>query len=184
MNYPDILRIWPYLGDPPRPSPSTPLLPSLLDFRCSAPKNPPLYWIFPAVSRPLAQQPKSNITRGCVTVPTNGVQPTISASSSSSDNVKTYAVNVLRDEGIVGTNCAGDAFVGGLLGALAAIKSLGGALGAVCIMQAAVQADEGEGFVVERKRTFIWMYRCLSSIPSCLAPMSTPFSWYFCPTPV
>ena len=99
----------------------------------------------PAVAKALAQQPKSNPTRDRVVIITHGAQPTIAVSSSSSDDVKTYAVNALKDEEIVDTNGAGDAFAGGLVGALAAGKSLDEAievahtLGTMCVTQVGPQ---------------------------------------------
>ena len=99
----------------------------------------------PAVAKALAQQPKSNATRGRIVIFTQGAQPTIAVSSSNSDNVKTYAVNALKDEEIVDTNGAGDAFAGGLLGALAVGKSLdeaievGHTLGTMCVTQVGPQ---------------------------------------------
>jgi len=99
----------------------------------------------PAVAKALAQQPKSNPTRDRVVIFTHGAQPTIAVSSSSSDDVKTYAVNALKDEEIVDTNGAGDAFAGGLVGALAAGKSLDEAievahtLGTMCVTQVGPQ---------------------------------------------
>jgi len=99
----------------------------------------------PAVAKALAQQPKSNPTRDRIVVFTNGSQPTIAVRSSSLDNVKTYAVNALKDEEIVDTNGAGDAFAGGLLGALAAGKPLdeaievGHTLGTMCVTQVGPQ---------------------------------------------
>jgi hypothetical protein len=75
------------------------------------------------IAKALAEQPKSNHLCG-------------------PDNVgETYAVNVLRDEGIVDANGAGDALAGGSLGALVAGKSLGeatevgNALGTIYAMQ-------------------------------------------------
>lgn len=70
---------------------------------------------------------------------TQGAQPTVVVSSSSPDNPKTYPVSALKDEDIVDTNGAGDAFAGGLIGALAAGKSLddaieaGHTLGTMCV---------------------------------------------------
>jgi len=99
----------------------------------------------PAVAKALAQQPKSNPTRDCIVVLTRGAQPTVAVHSSSPDDIKTYAVNTVKDEEIVDTNGAGDAFVGGFIGALAAEKSLGEAievghtLATMCVMQVGPQ---------------------------------------------
>lgn len=98
-----------------------------------------------ATAKTLAQQPKSNPTRDRVVIFTQGAQPTIAVSSSSPDNVKTYAVSPLKDEEIVDTNGAGDGFAGGLIGALAVGKTLdeaievGHTLGTMCVMQVGPQ---------------------------------------------
>ena len=99
----------------------------------------------PAVAKALAKQPKSNPIRDRIVVFTRGAQPTIVVRSSSLDEVKTYAVNAVKDEEIVDTNGAGDAFVGGLLGGLSVGKSLdeavevGHTLATMCIMQVGPQ---------------------------------------------
>jgi len=99
----------------------------------------------PAVAKALAQQPKSNPTRDRVVIFTQGAQNTVAVSSSNPENVKSYAVNALKDEEIVDTNGAGDAFAGGFLGALAAGKSLddaigvGHTLGTMCVTQVGPQ---------------------------------------------
>jgi len=99
----------------------------------------------PAVAKKLAQQPKSNPTRDRVVIFTHGAKATIAVSSSDPDNYKTYTVNALKDEDIVDTNGAGDAFAGGFIGALAAGKSLDEAievahtLGTMCVTQVGPQ---------------------------------------------
>jgi len=99
----------------------------------------------PGVAKALAQQPKSNPTRDRIVIFTQGAQSTIAVSSSDPDNFKTYTVKALKDEEIVDTNGAGDAFSGGLLGALAAGKSLdeaievGHTLGTMCVTQVGPQ---------------------------------------------
>ena len=99
----------------------------------------------PAVAKALAEQPKSNPTRDRIVVITHGAQPTIAVRSSRLGDVKTYGVNALKDEEITDTNGAGDAFAGGLLGALAAGKSLdeaidvGHTLGTMCVTQVGPQ---------------------------------------------
>ena len=98
-----------------------------------------------AIAKALAQQPKFNPTRDRIVIFTHGSQPTIVVSSSTPDDVKTYTVNALKNEEIVDTNGAGDAFAGGFLGALAAGKSLdeaievGHILGAMCVTQVGPQ---------------------------------------------
>ena len=99
----------------------------------------------PAIAKALAKQPKSNPTRDRVVIFTHGAQPTIAVRSSSPEDVKTYAVSALKDEEIVDTNGAGDAFAGGLIGALAVGKSLdeaievGHTLGTMCVTQVGPQ---------------------------------------------
>jgi adenosine kinase len=95
----------------------------------------------PAIARAFAKRSESDPTRDRVVILPHGAHPTVSVSSRSPDDVNTYAVNVLRDEGIVGTNGAGGAFVGGLLGAFVVGRSLNQAievfhaLGTICVMQ-------------------------------------------------
>jgi len=99
----------------------------------------------PATAKALAQQPKANPARDRVVIFTHGALPTVVVSSSTPDNVRTYAVNALKDEEIVDTNGAGDAFAGGFVGALAAGKSLdeaievGHTLGTMCVTQVGPQ---------------------------------------------
>jgi len=99
----------------------------------------------PAVAKNIAEQPKSNPSRDRVVVFTHGAQPTIVVSSSSPGSPKTYPVNALKNEEIVDTNGAGDAFAGGFIGALAAGKSLdeaievGHTLGTMCVTQVGPQ---------------------------------------------
>jgi len=99
----------------------------------------------PAVAKALARQPKSNPTRDRVVIITHGAEATIAVSSSTPDDHKTYAVNALKNEEIVDTNGAGDAFAGGFIGALADGKSLeeaikvGHTLGTMCVTQVGPQ---------------------------------------------
>lgn len=98
-----------------------------------------------AVARQLAGLTKSNPTRDRVVIFTHGAQETVVVSSSHPDEPKTYAVNPLKDEEIVDTNGAGDAFAGGFIGALAAGKTLdeaievGHTLGTMCVTQVGPQ---------------------------------------------
>jgi len=91
-------------------------------------KSPPDPNDLPAVIKALAQQ-KSNPTRNRTVAFTHGT--TIIVRSSSPDDVKTYAVDAFKDEEIVDTDGAGDAFAGGSLGALATGKSLDETIGVV-----------------------------------------------------
>ena len=84
--------------------------------------GPPNPKDLPAVSKVLAQQLRFNSTRYLIVVFAHGA--TITVCSGSPDDVKTYAVNALKAGKIVDTDSAGDAFAGGLFGALAAGKLL------------------------------------------------------------
>ena len=76
---------------------------------------------------------------------THGAEATVAVSSSDLENHKTYAVSPLKNEEIVDTNGAGDAFAGGFIGALAAGKPLneaievGHTLGTMCVTQVGPQ---------------------------------------------
>lgn len=76
---------------------------------------------------------------------TQGPHSTIVVTSKEPDSPKVFAVNALKDEEIVDTNGAGDAFAGGVLGALVAGKSLdesieaGHKMGAMCVGQVGPQ---------------------------------------------
>jgi len=84
----------------------------------------------------------------------------------SPDNVKAYAVNSLKDGGIVDTGGVGDAFSGGLLGTLGIGKSLDGTievdrtLGTMSYAAAGiiVRVAEDEGFVVKLS---VLLYGCI-----------------------
>ena len=98
-----------------------------------------------AVAKNIAEQPKSNPSRDRVVVFTHGAESTVVVSSSSPNSPKTYSVSPLKNEEIVDTNGAGDAFAGGFIGALAAGKSLdeaveaGHTLGTMCVTQVGPQ---------------------------------------------
>lgn len=95
----------------------------------------------PAVAKALAILPKTNASRPRAVIFTQGSQSTILVTSAEPDAPKIFAVNPLKDEDIVDTNGAGDAFAGGFLGALVAGKSLeesvetGHILGGMCVGQ-------------------------------------------------
>ncbi|KAG7452062.1 Ribokinase-like protein [Guyanagaster necrorhizus] len=78
----------------------------------------------PAVGKAIAMLPKSNASRPRIVVITHGAESTVLVSSAECDSPKIYAVHALKDEEIVDTNGAGDAFAGGFLGAYVAGKSL------------------------------------------------------------
>ncbi|KAI0937363.1 hypothetical protein AcW1_001363 [Taiwanofungus camphoratus] len=98
-----------------------------------------------AVAKAIATQPKSNPSRPRIVVITHGAESTTVVSSADPDNVKTYNVIPLKDDEIVDTNAAGDAFAGGFLGAYVAGKSLdecveaGHKLGSICVQQVGPQ---------------------------------------------
>jgi adenosine kinase len=95
----------------------------------------------PEVAKALATLPKSNPSRPRIVVFTQGPEATILVSSADPDSPKIFPVQVVKDEQIVDTNGAGDAFAGGFMGALVAGKSLdecvavGQNMGAMCIQE-------------------------------------------------
>jgi sugar/nucleoside kinase (ribokinase family) len=94
-----------------------------------------------AVANAIAALPKANPSRPRIVVITQGAESTILANSAEPEGTKTFPVNALKDEGIVDTNAAGDAFAGGFLGAYVSGKSLdecvevGHKLGQMCVGQ-------------------------------------------------
>ena len=94
-----------------------------------------------AITKAIALLPKTNAARPRIVVLTNGANPTMLVSSSEPENVKVFPVDALKDEDIVDTNGAGDAFAGGFLGALVAGKSwaqcveIGHTLARMCVQQ-------------------------------------------------
>lgn len=99
----------------------------------------------PEVAKALAKITKSNSARDRVVIFTHGAEETIAVCSSALDTCERYSVNALKDDEIVDTNGAGDAFAGGFIGALASEKSLGEAvrvghdLAAMCVKQVGPQ---------------------------------------------
>jgi len=93
------------------------------------------------VAKTIAALPKANASRPRVVVITQGAEFTILANSAEPERTKTYPVNKLKDDEIVDTNGAGDAFAGGFLGAFVSGKSLdecvevGHKLGGMCVGQ-------------------------------------------------
>lgn len=78
----------------------------------------------PAIAKSLATLPKSNASRARTVIITQGPRSTVVVTSSEPDTPKIYEVHPLKDEEIVDTNGAGDAFAGGFIGGLVLGKSL------------------------------------------------------------
>lgn len=99
----------------------------------------------PAVARALAGLPKSNPARPRTVIITQGPESTIVATDVDGVEPKIHPVQPLKDEEIVDTNGAGDAFAGGVLGALVSGRSIdeavevGHKMGAMCVQQVGPQ---------------------------------------------
>jgi adenosine kinase len=95
-----------------------------------------------AVARTLAALPKSNASRPRIVVITQGALETVLVSSANPENAKAFPVHRLKDDQIVDTNGAGDAFAGGFLGAIVAGKTVeeavevGHKMGTMCVQEA------------------------------------------------
>lgn len=91
-----------------------------------------------AIARSVAALPKANPSRPRTVVFTHGSKSTVVARSGESE-VRVFGVHALKDDEIVDTNGAGDAFAGGYLAALVSEKSLeecveaGHKMGAMCV---------------------------------------------------
>jgi len=98
-----------------------------------------------AIAKVIAALPKSNASRPRIVIFTQGADSTIVVSSAELENPKVHPVHPLKDEEIIDTNGAGDAFAGGFLGAYVAGKKLddcietGHNLGAMCVTQVGPQ---------------------------------------------
>ncbi|KAL5533872.1 hypothetical protein ACEPAG_332 [Sanghuangporus baumii] len=99
----------------------------------------------PAVARAIALTPKSNPSRPRTVIITQGPESTIVATAADDATPQIFPVHALKDEEIIDTNGAGDAFAGGVLGALVASKSIdeaieiGHKMGAMCVQQVGPQ---------------------------------------------
>ena len=95
----------------------------------------------PAIARALALSPKANPSRPRIVIFTHGAESTVMVSAAEGAEPKIYPVDALNDGYIVDTNGAGDAFAGGVLGALVAGKNIdeailaGHKMGAMCVQQ-------------------------------------------------
>ncbi|KAH9176857.1 Ribokinase-like protein [Lactarius sanguifluus] len=93
----------------------------------------------PTIARSIAMLPKLNPSRQRTVIITQGPESTVVVSAADPDKPKIFSVDRLDDRQIVDTNGAGDAFAGGLLGALVAGKSVdeavlaGHKMGAMCV---------------------------------------------------
>lgn len=93
-----------------------------------------------AIAQAIAALPKANPSRPRTVVFTHGAEATIVASSKESEP-RVFKVHALKDEEIVDTNGAGDAFAGGFVAGLISGKSLeecveaGHRMGAMCVRQ-------------------------------------------------
>jgi len=96
---------------------------------------------FAGIARSIALLPKANPSRSRIVIFTQGAEGTIVVTADKPDEPKLFPVERLTDEQIVDTNGAGDAFAGGLLGALVAGKDLekavlaGHTLARACVQQ-------------------------------------------------
>ncbi|KAH8119804.1 Ribokinase-like protein [Phellopilus nigrolimitatus] len=99
------------------------------------------------VAQALALTPKSNPSRARTVIITQGPKSTIVVNAAEGAEAKTHSVDALKPEEIVDTNGAGDAFAGGVLGALVSGKTLddavkvGHTMGAMCVKQIGAQYE-------------------------------------------
>lgn len=95
----------------------------------------------PTIARALALTPKANLSRPRTVIFTHGAKSTVVFSAAEGAEPKIHSVHALKEEDIVDTNGAGDAFAGGVLGALVAGKNIdeaveaGHKMGAMCVQQ-------------------------------------------------
>ena len=107
----------------------------------SATGSPDLPRDLPAIARSIALLPKSNPSHPRIVIFTQGAHDTVMVTSDEPDIPRFFPVNPLRDDQIVDTNGAGDAFAGGFVGALVSGKNLddsilaGHALACACVQQ-------------------------------------------------
>ncbi|KAJ7045073.1 Ribokinase-like protein [Mycena alexandri] len=98
-----------------------------------------------ATARAIATLPKSNASRPRIVIITQGAESTVLVSSAEPDTPKVFTVHPLKEDEIVDTNGAGDAFAGGFLGAYVAGKTIdecveaGHKMGSMCVQQVGPQ---------------------------------------------
>lgn len=103
----------------------------------------------PAIARSIALLPKFNSSRPRIVIFTQGAGETVMVTSDEPNIPQIFPVNPLRDDQIVDTNGAGDAFAGGFVGALAAGKNVGDsilaghALACACVQQVSAMLSNG-----------------------------------------
>lgn len=101
-----------------------------------------------AVAKAIALLPKANPSRPRTVILTHGAKSTVWVSSAEPDSPKVHDVHPLKDDEIVDTNGAGDAFAGGFLGAFVTGKPLdecvevGHKLGRMCVTQVSPSSSE------------------------------------------
>lgn len=97
------------------------------------------------IASSIAVSPKINKSRERMVIFTQGSDSTIAVTSSDHNNPRTYPINPVRDDEIVDTNGAGDAFAGGFLAGLVAGKNMdecvkaGHKMGAMCVCEVGPQ---------------------------------------------
>jgi len=100
---------------------------------------------YAAIAKAIALLPKANPSRPRTVIITQGPRSTVVVSSAEPDQPKVFPVSSFKDEEIIDTNGAGDAFAGGFLGAIVSGKSLdeavlvGHKMGAMCVGQVGPQ---------------------------------------------
>ena len=103
----------------------------------------------PTIARSIALLPKSNPSRPRIVIFTQGARETVVVTSDEPDIPQIFPIYPLRDDQIVDTNGAGDAFAGGFVGALVAGRNLsdsilaGHALACTCVQQVSAKLSNG-----------------------------------------
>ncbi|KAJ3984917.1 Ribokinase-like protein [Lentinula detonsa] len=112
-----------------------------------------------SVAKAIALLPKANVASPRIVIVTHGAQSTTVVSAENPDAPKIFPVQPLKEEEIVDTNAAGDAFAGGFLGAYVSEKSIdvcietGHRLAAMCVGQVSrvVASDECDYLILFRR---------------------------------